>query len=378
VVSPGSKYHERVWEFPVPGGMVLAAPRRCGLYLLNPSAAFIWEELRLGSAPDQIGKSLAEAYQLTPEVAHRDVDTILRRWDALLGEAVPEADVARGSEPQSGPCVTTTYCWNETNFYISLDSPELEAEIRPRLAKLQTTVAEPAFGFSLMTTDDAIYVYFASRMTEPELIATEDSVSAARAILLQEIIRRTNDQQEWLSILHAGACGKNSSCVIFPAASHSGKSTLAAVMMERGLSFYADDSVGVETGSLQIPCMPFGVAIREGSWNLIGNKFPGFLHSPIWRRFGENIRFLYPSVDASPAQAVAIVFTTYRCEAAFSVRRLNTLETLLGLQQSGFWIDAERDCVASFLKWLQSMPCYELTYDDADRACDFIEGFLKE
>jgi hypothetical protein len=36
--------------------------------------------------------------------------------------------------------------------------------------------------------------------------------------------------------------------------------------MASGFGFHADDSVGVIRGSGLVPAMPFGLAIREGSW----------------------------------------------------------------------------------------------------------------
>jgi hypothetical protein len=351
---------------------VLVVPGFDGLYLMNPSAAFIWQKLRLGVASDQIGLSLAEAYCIPTGRAHSDVLSAIQQWDACF-------DRQTGNPPSYRPTTcgreretVTHYSWNGFHFTIELDSFELEAEIHPRLEKLLAPSSEPAFGFRLTTAEDAIHIHSGA-----EYIGTECHVSAARAILLQEIVRRAQGSRQWLSILHAGACGDDSTCVIFPAESHSGKSTLAAVLMHRGLTFYADDSVAIEKGTLQIPCMPFGLAIREGSWSLISERFPGFLNSPVLNRFGENIRFLYPSSHEDRGDAASMVFSTYRLGAPFSTRRLNTLETLLRLQESGFWVEPQRESVESFLAWLESLPCYELTYDDVDQAGDFISRLLR-
>jgi hypothetical protein len=356
--------------------LVLAAADSRGLYLLNSSAAFIWDKLRLGWAPDEIRSGLAEAYRLSSDHAQRDVNATLLQWDDLFNRKRPEPLSPDVAVVELAGRMATTYSWNHVTFSVCVDSDELAAEIYPRLRGLESRNSEPRFTFYLVTHEAGIQIHLVSEPGHAELIACEDTVSAARAILLQEIIRRANGHLEWLSVLHAGACGNESKCVIFPAASHSGKSTLAAVLMQRGLAFYADDSVPVEKGTLQVPCMPFGLAIREGSWPLIGERFPGFHDSAVWTRFGERVRFLYPSPHNMPARAVAIVFTAYQQQAAFSIRRLNTLETLLGLQQSGFWVDPQRESIQAFLDWLQSIPSYELTYDDVDLASEFIEAFV--
>jgi hypothetical protein len=344
--------------------------------LLNSSAAFIWEKLRLGLAPDQIGFSLAEAYRLSEEIAQRDVLATLRQWDDLLAPRGASQSVWPEAAPVSRQKARSSYCWKGVSFHVDLDSAELEAEIRPRLSELQVEQGAPEFTLCLTTNEDEIRLHYLSKHGDCEMVGSEVGISAARAILLQEIVRRANGAADWLAILHAGACGNESSCVIFPAASHSGKSTLAAVLMQRGLTFYSDDSVALQKDSFRIPCMPFGLAIREGSWDLIESRFPDFLRTPVENRFGERIRFLHPKPHGNLARAVAIVFTEYRPGAGFSLQCLNTLETLLRLQDSGFWVDPHQEEIGSFLVWLQSLPGYQLTYDDVDQVSEWISSFL--
>lgn len=327
-------------EFAVPGGLVVSADGLSGLVLLNPSAAFIWSLNRSGSSPGQISARLAEVFEIPLESAQRDVQTCLHNWRGLFG-------------------TETGYHWNGVAFSVILDSPELEAEILPRLSHLLAPeLSSRAHSFTLRVKQ-----------------ADEPNVAAARALLLQNITQRLYGS-DWLAILHAGACGKASagggpdSCVIFPASSHSGKTTLAAALLHSGLRFYADDSVCVEANSRLIPAMPFALAVREGSWPLLADLFPGFPDLEIVERFGQRVRFLPPPVRQSRAAARAMVFTSYEPSAEFEVRSMNTFEALLQLKESGFWVDPER--VPEFLEWVQSMPVYQVRYSGLDAAVRFL------
>lgn len=378
-----------MWQFPVTGGLVLAIPGQEGLYLLNPSAAFIWAELSQGSSPDRISTRLADAFQISVEVARRDVDSTLDDWTrtALIP---PKPTESRFTEPRpvgsgtgassknrlqipAAETIAATYLLNDKHFRITLDSPELESEIAPRLAALRTPDTEPHFTISLTTVEDKIYVRCGN-----EPISVEPNVSAARAILLQEIVRRTSSlPRKWLSLLHAGACGNGRSCVIFPAASHSGKTTLATVLMLSGLTFYADDSVALENETLKIPVMPFGLPIREGSWPLLAERLPGFKSLPVIERFGQQVRFLYPPVHQTSVPAAAMVFPSYQPGAEFSIQPLNTLQTLIHLKESGFWVEAKPESITVFVNWLESLRCYQMTYAEVDQAGHFITTLLQ-
>jgi len=267
--------------------------------------------------------------------------------------------------------------WNGRSFAISLDSAELEAEVVPRVSAIRELHAKPDFTFSLSTVEDLIYLHCGA-----EFMSAETSVSAARAILLQEIVRRVtavdNAPRQWLGLLHAGACGNRRRCVVFPAASHSGKTTLAAVLMQRGLTFYADDSVALEKETLEIPAMPFGLPIRQGSWPLLADLYPGFCHLPLYERFGQPVRYLYPPVHQTSVPAAAIVFPRYVQGAELSIHPLNTLEALIRMKEGGFWVENEHASIRAFLDWIESLPCYQMTYSDVHAASRFIANLLPE
>ncbi len=279
----------RFWEFPIGDELVVARPDVHGLFLLNSTARLIWTEARHNVPPEDIAASLADVYGIPLHQALRDVNAVLE------STTVPPAPAPWTPVP-SGPTPTRHryYRLHGKTFEISTDSPELEDEIRPRLESLQVDPSPADFHLALFDTAEAFTLWHG-----PECLAAEDSVAAMRARLLQEMVRLSEPDRQWLALLHAGACAIDARCVIFPAGSHSGKTTLAAILMRHGFSLLSDDFVGLERGSLRIPPMPFALAVREGSWPVLSRHYPDLLGRPTVDRFGEQVKFLPPSPVAS-------------------------------------------------------------------------------
>ena len=327
------------------GGLVLADPALEGLYLLNQSAAFIWAEMRSGSGPEQIAFRLAAAFDIPHDVALRDVTHTLTEWRVLFGGGFH-------------------YEINGKRFHLLLDSAELEEEILPRLSHL--AVSPPAFPHPAFPG-----VAFPGVADFSLRRRADDSVSSARALLLQEMVRLSRGTGEWLALLHAGACAVPSGCIVFPAASGSGKTTLAAVLMRSGFSFHADDSVGIERGTRLVPPMPFALAIREGSWPIVGARCPGFEQIAPVTRFGQQVRFLTPGPQVGAVPAVALVFPRYEPGSETQVTPLEPIEALVALKEAGFWVEHTRESIQAFLDWIEALPRYRMVYSDVDEAVGF-------
>jgi hypothetical protein len=240
----------------------------------------------------------------------------------------------------------------------------MAAEILPRVAHLARE--DSSFDFSLTASSG-------------------ETVSEARALLLQEMARLAHGNAEWLALLHAGACSKGRACAIFAGASNAGKSTLAAVLMASGFGFHADDSVGVlrnaadsRMSGLVVPAMPFGVAIREGSWGVVGARMAGFEGLAVHERFGQRVRFVVPGKVGDPVPAVALVFPRYVGGAAFSVAEMDPLEALVELKESGFWVAQARENIGEFLDWVTGLRRFRMIYGDVEDAVRFMGEMLSD
>jgi len=146
--------------------------------------------------------------------------------------------------------------------------------------------------------------------------------------------------------------------------------------MQSGFAFYADDSVAITKSTLHIPPMPFGLAIREGSWPVVAARCPGFDALPVAERFGQRVRFLPPGAEGEPVPAAALVFPRYDPASATSITRLDTLDALIRLKESGFWVEHTRKSIRTFVDWVESLPCYHIVYSNVEDAVAFVRTIL--
>ncbi len=367
-----------LWEFPVEDFLVMARPDVSGLYILSPSARLIWNKFKLGLPVSDLVREFAATYEISPEVAEQDVTRTLNDWRSSLlslQQISPSLKVAP-AEDRAPPAIDffiRDYFIQKKNVRVILQTSELAEEIAPRLESLPPAPSAPDFTFTVVEDSDGFCIFCGERC-----MAREESVGAIRAVLLQEIVRSCRGR-DCLAVFHAGACGSNSRCVVFPATTQSGKTTLAAVLMKTGLTFYSDDSVLLERDALSVPVMPFALTVREGSWDVLYPRFPELHDAPIISRYGHQVRFLAPlesNRHDDSAQVAAIVFVRFSPRASNEIAVLDPLQTLLRLQESGFWVAHDEPSIRAFLTWVQSTASFALSYSDVDQAASIIRRLI--
>ena len=169
------------WEFAIRDGLVVAHPDFEGLYFLNHTAGFIWQELRLGAVAEVIAQRFSEAFcvagGISEDVARRDVAATLAEWERGMFR-VPRG-VAVGDEvtgvAKAGP--GRDYGLNGKRFRLWLGSGELAAEIEPRLRHLEAEGAGPVdFELAVGIVGEAVELECGGKV-----FGREETVSGARA-----------------------------------------------------------------------------------------------------------------------------------------------------------------------------------------------------
>jgi hypothetical protein len=321
------------WTFPVPGtdGLVATPPDSEGLFLLNPTAAWIWQNQHL---PD-----LADIY-----AAHFAIP---------LSQA--QSDIAKILSPGEKISIKI----NQISFHIHMEGEDLAKEILPRLGPLPTPPDPPDHTLHLRQTPHATLLYLNGTH-----LATDSLVTSARARLLQELTRLSQLNPTFTAILHAGAVGTTRSAAVLAGPSFSGKSTLCAALLDSGLLCLGDDSVCL-TPSFEVAGMPFALSLREGSW-------PLFPHLDRPRFLPSNLNGTSPLVPAT-----RLVFVNYDPAATTTtLDPVPTFDALVALNQSGFWVEHTQPAITAFLDWLARIPLHRLTYSSLSEAVSTVTGLL--
>ncbi len=368
---------DSIWEFPIGDSLVVARADVQGLFLLNASARVIWRFLRSELRRDELIARFSSHFGIPLELAADDVEATLRDWCAgLLASERNTLEPVVLSLPSLGTVgsFSQDYLLNSSRFRLVLEDEDLVDEITPRLKVLETHSGPPDVTFCLARQTDSIAIFKGA-----DCIGVEETVTAARAVLLQEMVRVSGTGRDWLTILHAGAYGTPSHCILLAAASHSGKSTLAAALMHSGLSLFSDDSAAIERATGKVAAMPFALMLREGSWPVLQSRFPELLDAPAVLRYGQNVRFLSPVIaepEAASASVKSLVFIEFKPGAKTTLVTVGGFERLLLLQESGFWVPHDRESIADFLAWIASLPSYSLTYSDLNEAVKVIRELI--
>jgi hypothetical protein len=365
-----------LWEFSIDDGLVLVRQDVCGLFLLNSSAQLLWNELRRGVSHDEVVSGFAAHFGIPLDVARRDIEVTVAAWrQGLLAplqspspKSFPPA-VVQGPSVIDGRDVRSVDCLvNGKPMRLLLESGDVWDEISPRLEPVRPVAARmagrpPEHTFTVGNAAGRVLV-----LRDGICIGSEENTAGARAILLQGMAWLAGG---WLgepaAILHAGGCGG----ILLAGHTHSGKSTLCAALMSRGLPYHCDDSALLDR-EFRVAPMPFPIMLRPGSWPLLDARFPELKHAPVYSRWGTNVRFLAPvqtaATAAATAMVTALVFVKHDPTAETQMTEIGVLDSLLALQRSGFWVEHTHEGIQRFLRWLAGIRRYSLLYAELKEA----------
>jgi hypothetical protein len=363
------------WEYWVEGGLIVVRVDTPSLFYLNASAAHIWMAYRMTGSKEEAANALVRTFAIRYDTAIKDVLSTLSDWidNGLLGplrRAIPQAWDGSHREP-----LVIAYCCTEGRVFLLLtDCPEFMADVAPRLDPIRIQRCTPDVTIAAWRSADDVFVI----VVEDDCIATEQGVGATRAVLFQEIVRLARPGRQWLALLHAAACGLDDRCVLLSGSSYSGKSTLSAALTRSDFALYSDDFVGIEVGTQLVPPMPFAIAVRPGSWQVLKTWIPEIDCCRPIKTLGGEVKFLssiLPSRSA-PGAAVALVFTEWMAGSKLSLETLSTSQAVERLNQSGFWVAHEQKRIGDFVALLQQLPKYQLRYGDLAEAVEQIKSVL--
>ena len=341
-----------MWEFPVDDGLVIVRPDVRGLFLLNSTAQMIWSRFRCGESADGIASALSAHFCIQGSIIRPDVESTIHSWQhGLLAKSPPPVSfrpaVTFRAELRHIDCIV-----NGEPMRVLLERGDVWDEIAPRLEPVRSAAVEPVVTFAVGSFADRVHV-----LRDGTSIGSEEDSAAARAILLQAMACLTDP----IAILHAGCCGG----VLLAGQTHSGKSTLCAALMSRGIPYLCDDSA-VLNQDFQVAPMPFPIMLREGSWPLLEPLIPGLKSAPGQTRWGTGARFLQPPAPNKPASVTSLIFVSHGENEGTQLMELGVLDSLLALQRSGFWVEHQPQSIARFLRWISNIQRYRLRFTDLE------------
>lgn len=348
-------------------GMILAPEGGQRLFVMNSTAAFIWELLEGGVPAGDIPRRLAAGYGIAPAQAEIDFELTYSLWlrDGLVRE---------------GSWTSRRFRLAAMDFSIACFDARCAALVHSIFSHLEIPASERAAARGSRE--------FQVASEEPDLILRADGAELRRSRTSDEIIERlvaevmqsAYDSVDWLVSIHAAALASDTRAILLPGRSGSGKSTLAAGLLARGrLRLLSDDIALLDRESLRVWPMPGPVVLKQGSWNLV-DPMPGPAAAS-YRRGGQPVRYLAPARDRladSLLPACAVVFPergTVERDALVPISPREGLQRLLAAPAT-IRGPLTREAVTRLAEWAGSLPFFVLQYDTLDQAARRIEHLL--
>lgn len=375
------------------GGILFSEGSR-DLYVLNATAAFVWCCLEDGLKRNQIVATVEREYGVASAEAKSQIDGLLLQWKELGLLAGTEqgrdptqpwgreeechAAVCQNNEPP--PAYSERfYELLSTSFRLRYRTAAQESAVHPVLAHLETQAptAEQVTGADLVRDGEAHLLMVNGRVKERCALLNQLAPLVKWALLVEAI-----NSHPYVLYVHAGVVRCATGCLLLPAEPGSGKTSLTAALIHAGFAYLSDEVALLEENTLHVRPVPVSLCLKNSAWELLAPRYPELRDLTIHHRWdGKIVRYLNPpaaTLDLEPDRSHPvrwIVFPKYSPQARTALRPLGKADALHRLLKQCLAMPAPLDQVkvASLVRWISEIPCYELPMSSLDEAVALVD-----
>ena len=362
---------------------LLARPGTGRLWVLNPTAAVLWDLHAAGFDAAAMAELLTQRFGLDAATAQRQVGTLLADWrEAGLTAPLPPwsampqrpcADLA--GRPTPAPAGSWCLRVAATRVSLGIADATLLAAMAPVVQPLRADPAD-AVDYRLRLVGNV--VQWRLRL-DGVCCAAGAGADAATVETVQALVELGCRLRERLLIAHGGGLvAADGRGLLLIAPGGAGKSTLAAALNAAGLTLLGDDVVPVTPdGHLVGLGMP--LCLKAGSWPVLAECRPELTALPTVRRFGQAVRYLPPRGPraATPVPTGWLLFPRYQPGTAPGLQALSPAAALEGVAAAAAVIrDLTQAKLEQLARWVGAAPAYALTYPDLDSGVSLVRDLL--
>jgi hypothetical protein len=181
----------------------------------------------------------------------------------------------------------------------------------------------------------------------------------------------------WLMTVHAAALTNGKKTILIPAESGSGKTTMAAMLQNRGYRLLSDDFVPIDRHFFRAWHFPIAMSVKQGALEVLSTMYRDLEEKPVNETPAKkSVRYLCPDYDpekpndAFPVKDVIMI--KYDPKVEFEFKKAGRIDAIkLMLDQS--WILPNPGNAKIFLDQVDQWSFYQLTYSNNELALDVID-----
>jgi len=264
------------------------------------------------------------------------------------------------------------------DFAVRVMDPFLGAYL-DRILVHRTFPGPSAHLYSLVDRGPQIRLRYALFLDD-NLIETLCGPGIALAYLLWHINRSVIEHTPDLLLLHAAAVECGGMTLLLPAPTESGKTTLAAGLVQAGLRYVTDEAVAIDPDTKRVVPYPKALSVDPGSWSVLAALRPHVTEEvrPYldrqWHVIPDAIR---PGAVAAASVPGFVIAPRYQAGAETALVPIGRAEAVAILAENAFNLDLHGRLGLNLLAdVVRRCRCYRLTIADLDDACESIFDLL--
>ncbi len=364
------------------GSRVLAQPGGSRLWLLNPTAAWLWDAWSAELGEGEIAAALAERFGVSAQQARADLGDLLRQWQQSgLLDPVPIRGQQAACPPvhaRAGRLAGSAARWRlrlaDQSVELIVIDPTLAALLAPILGHLRCP--DPADGnhrLALQGRADA-WRLLGEGVERGRGNRLDDALSQT----LAELIELGCQGRRRLLVVHGAGIAQANRALLLIGCGGSGKTTLAAALNAAGFPLLGDDVVPVTTEGRALG-IGMSLCLKAGSWPVLAEHLPGLASAAVWQRDGEPVRFVPPpgAVTYGPLPVGALLFPQFAPDHLAVVEVLApeaALERLIAAEP--YLPPLTQDRLETLVNWIAAAPAFALRYPDLEQGLRLVQAVL--
>ena len=400
-MSDLNKVSSGVTSYDLDDGAVVFVEHTRELLRLNSTGAVIWHGLRAGLPFQEIVSSLVYATGAPDVAIRRDVaalikdlenvgvlhtNEIARRGGSPIDTAEPNLaairPLRRYENSQFREYEPAERCYQLVDFRFSLRTPtdSIGCEAGRLFSHLRLSDSSAAGGVVVEVVQDKndwLLLY------DDTVVDQCSSPSAVIPMLHANLLLTAYRTSDCKAAIHAAAVIRDDMCVLMPGASGSGKTTLTAAALAHDFRYCGDDLILLTDEPIRMRPVPTCLGLKSGSWNVLSGLFPGIHNLPTHTRSdGKQIRYLSPGHSIAPNYnshtVTFLVFPVWTPGSVPKIQKIGPAEALAKVAASGYDLPNRiiNQVVASLIRYISGMRCYEFLYDSIDDAVRALSELL--